>query len=221
MVWDNGVISAPAHGSLDGDLEDVLVALGGAMPLCLAVLDAWPLLADGVLLPDFDRLSGTRPGAALAGPYGSVDHVLYVLRTWPSLEERHGAALRGAPPGERRAVRDFFALGERHARALEVANLLPPSFEAMRLVAAVERSDLGRRYTSQLKRAVGRLARDCAEAAGIRPPKDLKPQWAGRVWARGAALVDGCFVLDLRPPVSEAEPWQAITPSGTRPWVPT
>jgi hypothetical protein len=118
-------------------------------------------------------------------------------------------------------VRDFFALGDRHARALEVANLLPPAFEAMRLAAAVERTDLGRRDTAQLQRAVARLARECSEAAGMKPPKDLTVRWAGRVWARGAALLDGHLVLDLRPPVSEAEPWQAITPSGTRPWVPT
>lgn len=240
VTWRRGRLILDDHPNLTA--ERSLVALGGDEPDCLFLLRAWgtagPTTAIvarcGRLLsagPDA-RLSPERPpplNLPVVNPPGASSPDLQ-RRIEERLEKaRMWQALVGLPS----PLVTRWLLGSATGAERRWATLAPPDRADLAIaVGAAARAAMTRSIRSWHRLArVQQLSIGCSVAAagagyGVSGRVDerqaaatiaLPVSWLRTVWGRNAAVVDGCFVVDIDDDPASVVRWERVAPGVTEP----
>lgn len=181
VTWRRGKVVLEDH---DLAAETTMLAFGGERCACLQVLQLWRNLHSWAMSAELFRQMQSRlgPGRLLAPGDLAQVHELGLLLTW-----------------ERRWRRSaFFSDQERLLHEQLARRALGPLREHL----TVWRQRHGCRMISQAEVQVARPGQPAAlhgtmDAVAVKATALLGTVWALTVWARGLALVDGAFVLDI------------------------
>ena len=206
LTWRDGELLADDH---DVTGERALAALGGTLPYCVAVLDAWnDAGADPYLVSTWGGQSvssvlwselGRRPRSGGNRNWLDLQQRRIVLRTLPeelydrlalgivaalSRGERHPGlgGLRRWQPGDLNGPVSARAVPLLHDSIASWRRRSEPSTPPI-IECRIAEPDEGASVDGRVERRGGWV-----EAA-------VGPDWLVEVWGRGVALVDGCFVL--------------------------
>lgn len=181
MTWRRGKVVLEDH---DLSAERTMLAFGGELPACLRVLQLWRNLHSWAMSAELFRQVQARVGddpLLAPGPLGAVRE-LGLLLTWERAWRRsayfsdHGRLL--AEQVRARALdplRGHLRFWMRHL--------------GCRRISAVD-VELQRR--GQEASLSGEM-----DSVGVRATATLGTPWVLGVWARGLAVVDGAFVVDV------------------------
>jgi hypothetical protein len=220
LRWEAGDLLLRDH---DREGESVLAALGGGEPACVEVADAWQVLGTSAGRPLWRCITETGPSLAdlAARPLPSawreqvewamdLDNLTGHASTTSS---RVRASRRPSPGG--RGARDLYG---RHLDVL--AYSLPDEWVTVRTAARLWDFDaweaLGATSRDWARGALTALVFRVLVTCDSRMPTPptvkigewsaaranpervaVTPWWFARVFARGAGVIEGCFVLDL------------------------
>ena len=243
LTWQRGELVVEDH---DTTAERALAAMGGTLPDCIAVLDAWLQAgADPYLVSVWDGqpISAVMP----TGPTGTFTPFIVPSRRsvattdWLELQQRR-SLLRKVPAElyDRLALGVVAALcaGQRHAglgglRQWSPIDLGPPV--SARAIPLLHKSVASWRgpadsWTAPVVQChiadpdEGASVDGLVERRGGWVEAALGPGWLVEVWGRGVALVDGCFVLAATAGAGEEGPvdavavrWERIAAGGLEP----
>lgn len=183
VTWRRGKLKLEDH---DLSAERTMVAFGGETPACLQVLQLWRNLHAWAMSGELFRQMQSRlgPAAPLApGELGRV-HQLGLLLTWDR------AWRRSAYFSEHGRLLDE-RLRECALPALRTHLRWWMSRRGCRRIAGVELRVLRRGQEPEVR---GEM-----DAVSVRATAGLGARWLVGVWARGLAVVDGAFVLEVGP----------------------
>lgn len=219
VTWRRGRLVLDDHPGLTA--ERALVALGGDAGGCLDVLSAW-----GSAGPD-PRLAARFTW--LVGRWPAIDDPLDRPPPVPVAAAGPGPRQRAYEQVRRQAVIEAlppelvvrWLLGATTALDRRWGTLSDDGRSHLQLVVAAAANRGAARCIRSWQRLarVQRLAIDCrllppgrapamtgrVDGALARAEVELPLSWLRRVWARGAVVVDGCFVLDAGPESDRAE----------------
>ncbi len=180
VTWRRGKVVLEDH---DLSAETAMLAFGGRPFPCLGVLRRWRDMHTWAMSGELFRTMSTRlgPDVVLPGPLEPV-HQLGLMLTWERTWRRSS----------------FYAGYERLLLEQLRTRALPPLREHLGLWR--ERS--GARLLSSVEVEVLRPGRapsivGTMDAVRVRATATIGVSWILRVWARGLALVDDAFVLDV------------------------
>ena len=181
VTWRRGKVVLEDH---DLSAERTMVAFGGEACACLRVLQLWRNLHSWSMSAELYRQMTSRLGAdsILAPGELAPVHELGLLLTW-----------------ERSWKRSAWFSG--HERLL-LEQLRRRALEPLRQHLTFWKDRLGSRRISSVDVQVQRPGRPSLlvgslDRVGTKASATLGASWALGVWARGVAVVDGAFVLDV------------------------
>ena len=189
ITWRRGKVVLEAH---DLTAEETMLAFGGQPCACVQALRLWRNLHSWSMSGQLFQQMTARLGAdtVLApGALGAV-HELGLLLTWERMWRRSA----------------YFSDHERLLRE----QLLKRAVDPLRRHVAYWKNRVGSRRTPVVDVQAQRPGRPgllsgSMDAVGGRVTASLGTAWVLRVWARGLAVVDGAFVVEMVDDVSEPD----------------
>ena len=189
ITWRRGKLVLEDH---DLSAELAMVAFGGQPCACLRALQLWRNLHSWSMSGQLFQQMTARLGSQtiLAPGRLAAVHELGLMLTWERTWKRSA----------------FFS---DHERLLK-EQLQKRALEPLRAHLTFWKDRLGSRRISSAEVEVQRAGRPAVlngsmDTVGVRARAVLGTAWALRVWARGAAVVDGAFVLEIVDDVADPD----------------